>query len=34
MNKKLILIIVIILAIELSGHGIIVSLMRLLNSMG
>ena len=32
MNKKLILIIVAILAIELSGHGIIVSLMRLLNS--
>jgi len=34
MNKKIIFIIVIILAIELSGHGIIVSLMRLLNSMG
>ena len=33
MNKKLILIIIIVLAIELSGHGIIVSLMRLLNSM-
>ncbi len=33
MNKKLILIIIIILCIELSGHGIIVSLMRLLNSM-
>jgi len=34
MNKKLILIIIIVLGIELSGHGIIVSLMRLLNSMG
>ncbi len=33
MNIKIILIIVIILAIELSGHGIIVSLMRLLNSI-
>tara|TARA_B100001059_G_scaffold226567_1_gene255058 strand:+ start:63 stop:170 length:108 start_codon:yes stop_codon:yes gene_type:complete len=34
MNKKIIFIVIIILAIELSGHGIIVSLMRLLNSMG
>jgi len=34
MNKKIVFIIIIILAIELSGHGIIVSLMRLLNSMG
>ena len=33
MNKKLILIIIAILAIELSGHGIVVSLLRLLNSM-
>ena len=33
MNKKLIIIIIIILAIELSGHGIITSLFRLLNSM-
>jgi len=33
MNKKLALIVVIILAIELSGHGIISSLMRLLSSM-
>ncbi len=33
MNKKILLIIVIVLAIELSGHGIIVSLMRLLSSM-
>ena len=32
--KKILLIILIVLAIELSGHGIIVSLMRLLNSMG
>ena len=32
MNKKIILIVIIVLAIELSGHGIIVSLMRLLNS--
>jgi len=30
MNKKLVLIIIIVLTIELSGHGIIVSLMRLL----
>ena len=34
MNKNIILIIIIVLAIELSGHGIIVSLMRLLNSAG
>jgi len=34
MNKKLILIIIIVLVIELSGHGIIVSLIRLLNSAG
>tara|TARA_X000000368_G_scaffold281471_1_gene223364 strand:+ start:723 stop:827 length:105 start_codon:yes stop_codon:yes gene_type:complete len=33
MNKKLILIVIIVLAIELSGHGIIVSLLRLLSSM-
>jgi len=33
MNKKIVLIIIIILAIEFSGHGIIVSLIRLLNSM-
>ena len=33
MNKKIILIIIIVLAIELSGHGIIVSLMKLLNSV-
>ena len=32
MNKNIIFIIIIVLAIELSGHGIIVSLMRLLNS--
>ena len=33
MNKKIILIVIIVLAIELSGHGIITSLFRLLNSM-
>jgi len=33
MNKKLILIILIVIAIELSGHGIFASLFRLLNSM-
>jgi len=33
MNKSLILIIIIVLAIELSGHGIFASLFRLLNSM-
>jgi hypothetical protein len=33
MNKKFILIIIIILAIELSGHGIVVSLFRLISSM-
>mgnify|MGYP001197447854 CR=1 FL=1 len=32
MNKKILLFIVIIIAIELSGHGIIASLLRLLNS--
>tara|TARA_B100000700_G_C14523859_1_gene614319 strand:+ start:431 stop:544 length:114 start_codon:yes stop_codon:yes gene_type:complete len=30
-NKKIILIIIIVLAIELSGHGILASLSRLLN---
>jgi len=34
MSKNFILIVIIIIAIELSGHGIIVSLMRLLNSTG
>jgi hypothetical protein len=33
MNKKFVLIIIIIIAIELSGHGIFASLFRLLNSM-
>jgi len=33
MNTKLLLIIVIVVAIELSGHGIFASLFRLLNSM-
>ncbi len=33
MSKKFILIIIIILAIELSGHGIVVSLFRLIGSM-
>ncbi len=33
MNKNLILIIIIVLAIELSGHGIFASLFRLLSSM-
>ena len=33
MSKKFILIIIIILAIELSGHGIVVSLFRLISSM-
>ncbi len=33
MNKKFIFIIIAIIAIELSGHGIIVSLIRLLNSV-
>ncbi len=33
MNKKFIFILIIILAIELSGHGIIVSLYRLISSM-
>tara|TARA_B100000427_G_C15433662_1_gene561978 strand:- start:480 stop:593 length:114 start_codon:yes stop_codon:yes gene_type:complete len=30
-NKKIILIIIIVLAIELSGNGILTSLFRLLN---
>tara|TARA_Y100001970_G_scaffold116942_1_gene145581 strand:- start:1021 stop:1125 length:105 start_codon:yes stop_codon:yes gene_type:complete len=34
MNKKIILFVVIIIAIELSGHGIVASLIRLLNSTG
>tara|TARA_Y100000591_G_scaffold227307_1_gene198276 strand:+ start:448 stop:552 length:105 start_codon:yes stop_codon:yes gene_type:complete len=34
MNKKILLFIVIIIAIELSGHGIVASLIRLLNSAG
>jgi len=33
MNKKLILIIIIIVAIELSGHGIFASAIRLFSSM-
>ena len=33
MNIKFVLIVIIILAIELSGYGIISSLMRLLSSM-
>ena len=33
MSKKFLLIIIVILAIELSGHGIFASLFRLLNSM-
>ena len=33
MNKKFLLIIIIIVGIELSGHGIFASLFRLLNSM-
>ena len=32
-NKKFVLKIIIIIAIELSGHGIFASLFRLLNSM-
>ena len=32
-NKKIILFVVIILAIELSGHGILASLFRFLNSI-
>ena len=32
MNKKIILFVIIIIAIELSGHGIFASLFRLLNS--
>jgi len=31
MNKKLILIIIIVLAIELSGHGILSSIYKLMN---
>jgi hypothetical protein len=31
--KKIILIVLIVLAIELSGHGIFASLMRFLNSI-
>ena len=31
--KKIILIVLIVLAIELSGHGIIASLIRFLNSI-
>ncbi len=34
MNKKLILIILVILAIELSGYGIIASFLRLINATG
>jgi len=33
MNKKIILFIIIVIAIELSGHGIIASLFRLLSSV-
>tara|TARA_Y100000816_G_C25594117_1_gene318791 strand:+ start:152 stop:256 length:105 start_codon:yes stop_codon:yes gene_type:complete len=33
MNKNFILIIIAILAIELSGHGIFASLIRLIGSM-
>ena len=33
MNKKFILIIIIVIAIELSGYGIFASLFRLLGSM-
>ena len=32
-NKKIILFVVIILAIELSGHGILASLFRFLSSI-
>ena len=32
MNKKILLFVIIIIAIELSGHGIIASLFRLLSS--
>ena len=32
-GKKILLIILIVLAIELSGHGILASLMRFLNSI-
>jgi|TARA_Y100000992_G_C20921122_1_gene329920 hypothetical protein len=32
MNKKIILFVVIIVAIELSGHGIIASVFRLIGS--
>jgi len=33
MNKNLIIIIIVVIAIELSGYGIFASLFRLLNSM-
>jgi len=33
MNKKLVFIVVVVLLIELSGHGIFASLFRLLNSV-
>jgi len=33
MDTKILLIIIIVLAIELSGHGIFASLFRLLSSM-
>jgi len=33
MDTKIILIIIIVLAIEISGHGIFASLFRLLSSM-
>tara|TARA_B100001741_G_C16137626_1_gene407473 strand:- start:236 stop:340 length:105 start_codon:yes stop_codon:yes gene_type:complete len=32
MNKKILLFVIIVAAIELSGHGIIASLFRLLSS--
>jgi len=32
MNKKILIFVIIIIAIELSGHGIVASLIRLLNS--
>mgnify|MGYP001293511481 FL=1 len=32
MNKKILLFVIIVVAIELSGHGIIASLFRLLSS--
>jgi len=33
MNKKLVMIVVVVLLIELSGYGIFASLFRLLNSV-